>query len=112
MSKWRPKKEPHHPPDWDQDVVLAVRAFYAGKANEGQQKMVWAWLMYAGEHNQVTYRPDDVGGARASAFADGKQFLPIMLNKMLTDEVWAALEKMVEAEAAADRRARKEESRS
>jgi hypothetical protein len=109
--KWRPKKESHEPPDYDRDVVLAVRAFYAGKANEGQQKLVWGWLMYACGDEQITYRPESLGGALATAHAEGRRFVAVMLKKNLTGEVMDAVDREVEREAEAERHARKEENR-
>ena len=84
--KWLPKKEPHLPPDYDDMVILAVRAFAAGKANDGQQKLVWDYMMYvttASEAFQdMSYRPGPTGD-RATIFAEGKRFAGLMLRKLL-----------------------------
>jgi len=110
-DRWRPKKFSHEPPDWDVDTVMAVRSLFAGKANEGQQKRAWAWIMYACGHDQVTYRPESAGGALETAHAEGRRFISVMLCKMLTEEVMAAVDRELERERDAERRGRKEEIR-
>lgn len=86
VHKWLPKKEPHDPPDYDEDVVYAVRAVSLGSANEGQQKLFWTWLMYvtkaSEEFQDMSYRPGETG-VRAMDFAEGKRFVGMQVRKML-----------------------------
>jgi len=87
---WLPKQKPWQASDYDDYVVYAVRALSEGKANEGQQKLAWEWIMYltgAGERWQdMSYRvgPD---GARETDFAEGKRFVGLQIRKMLTPSV-------------------------
>jgi hypothetical protein len=88
MRKWLPKEHPHYPPDYDEPTIYAVRAFFAGKANEGQQALVRDWLMYVTgateEFADLSYRPRDQD---ATNFAEGKRFVGIQLRKLLTTEL-------------------------
>ncbi len=90
-SAWLPAKRPWMPPAHDENIVYAVRAFAEGKASEGQQKMVWRYLMYvtgaSEEFADVSYRPDDMGGDRDTIFAEGKRFVGIMIRKLLRPEL-------------------------
>lgn len=86
MKNWKPKKDPWHPPDYDDETVLAFRAFHAGLTNKGQQQLVWSWLMYvtgAGdEFADMSYRPGP-NGDRDTVFAEGKRFPGLQMRKML-----------------------------
>ncbi len=86
VHKWLPKLEPHLPPDYDDDVVYAVRAVANGAASEPQQKLFWAWLMYvtkaSEEFQDMSYRPGETG-VRAMDFAEGKRFVGMQVRKML-----------------------------
>lgn len=93
MSKvrnWKPKKDPWNPPDYEEETIYAVRAVYAGVANEGQQKLAWSWLMYvtgAGdEFADMSYRPGPTG-ERDTVFAEGKRFVGLQFRKMLHPSV-------------------------
>jgi hypothetical protein len=81
---------PETPASWDSDVAFAVRALYAGVANDGQQKLIWAWLMYVSGVDDWAYRPDSAG-THASAIVLGKQFVGHSFKKMLSDEVTAVI---------------------
>ena len=85
-KQWLPKAEPWKPADYDDDVVYAVRALYAGVATEGQQKLAWSWIMYvtgAGdEWADLSFRPG-AAGERDTVFAEGKRFAGLQLRKML-----------------------------
>ncbi len=92
-AAWLPKPLPWMPPDYSDDVVMAVRAFEAGNANEGQQRTVWRYLMYvtkaSEEFQDLSFRPS--GGAaggpgEAGFFADGSRFVGMMFRKLLRAE--------------------------
>ncbi len=90
---WLPKPLPWMSPDYSDDIVMAIRAFEAGNANEGQQKTVWRYLMYitkaSEEFQDLSFRPS--GGAsgasgEATLFAEGSRFVGMMLRKLLRAE--------------------------
>lgn len=87
---WRPKKDPWAPADYDDDLIYAVRAVNLGQANEGQQRLVWSWVMYltgAGdEFADLSFRPGPQGD-RDTTFAEGKRFVGLQLRKMLHPSV-------------------------
>lgn len=93
MSKpisWKPKKDPWNPPDYDDEVVYAIRAMNTGTASDGQQKLAWSWLMYvtgAGdEFADMSFRPGPTG-ERDTVFAEGKRFVGLQMRKMLHPSV-------------------------
>jgi hypothetical protein len=83
---WLPKKDPWLPPDYDDVVVLSVRALANGTANEHQQKVAWRWMQYvtaaSEEFADLSFRPG-AEGERATTFAEGKRFVGLQLKKML-----------------------------
>lgn len=90
-TPWLPKPLPWMPPDYTDDVVMAVRAFEAGNANEAQQRTVWRYLMYvtkaSEEFADLSFRPDDKGGERGTIFAEGSRFVGMTLRKLLRPEL-------------------------
>ena len=86
QRNWKAKKDPWFPADYDDEVVYAVRALHSGTANDGQQKLVWSWMMYitgAGdEFADMSFRPGPTGD-RDTTFAEGKRFAGLQLRKML-----------------------------
>jgi hypothetical protein len=91
IRRWLPKAQPHIPPDYDEQVIYAIRAWSQGKASENQQMLAWDYVMYvtgaSEEFNDLSYRPDKEGGTRAMDFAEGKRFVGLMIRKMLRPEV-------------------------
>ncbi len=89
-TSWLPKPDPHFPPDHTDEVVLAIRALESGTANSAQQQLAWRYLMYvtgaSEEFADMSYRPDSLGGRRASDFAEGKRFVGLMIRKLLRPE--------------------------
>lgn len=87
---WLPSSLPWMPPSHDEQVVAAVRAVQHGNANTGQQQLFWRYLMYvtaaSEEFADLSFRPDDKGGTRATAFAEGKRFVGLMIRKLLRPE--------------------------
>lgn len=103
---WQPKEHPYAPGDWDERVFHAVRAFREGTATEGQQRLVWDWLMYitaAGERfGDISPRPG-MDGPMWCYFVEGKrsvglQFLK-MFSSMAVNAVNAQRRHAAEAEA-------------
>lgn len=89
-TPWLPRLKPWDPPHHDEDIVLAVRALELGIANQGQQKLVWRYLMYvtkaSEEFADLSFRPDEAGGRRATDFAEGSKFVGLMFRKLLRPE--------------------------
>ncbi len=87
---WRPKEHPHNPPDYDDEVTLAVRNWVDGSMNPQQQKLMWTYVMYvtggSDEFQDLSYRPGEMG-TRATDFAEGKRFVGMMLRKQLRPEL-------------------------
>ena len=87
---WSHKKDPWHPPDYDDQVIWAVRAFAKGEATQSQQQTVWEWWMYttgaSEEFADLSFRPGEEG-RRATDFAEGKRFAGLQLRKLLRSEL-------------------------
>ena len=87
--------EAHAPVWYDKDVLMAVRAVASGKANEGQQKTAFDWIInHASGYYDLSYRPDGMGGARATDFHEGRRFCGAQIVKMLRPEALLAVEKV------------------
>lgn len=88
---WADHKLPWHPPEYDDDVVYAVRAVAEGIASPEQQKLFWRYLMYATkaseEFQSLSFRSDDAGGERGTTFAEGKRFVGMMFRKLFRPEL-------------------------
>jgi len=97
---WVPYREPYHPPDYDDRVIYAVRAFANGKATEGQQLIFWRWLRYITELDGMPYRPGGADGSRDTDFASGKMFVGQQITKMLHPELTPSDEEKAAKEAA------------
>lgn len=90
---FRPKRYPYEPADYDELVVMAVRALRTGTANQGQQDTVWQWLEYVcgvGSFQELSFRPGD-DGDRDTVFAEGKRFVGLQLLKMLHPDTLEAV---------------------
>jgi hypothetical protein len=91
ITPWLPKSLPWLPSDYTDEVVMAVRAVFEGKANAAQQQTFFRWLMYATtaseEFADLSFRPADKGGTDAMIFAEGKRFVGIQIRKMLRPEL-------------------------
>lgn len=75
---------PHRPAEYDEAVIMAVRAFADGKANDGQQKTVWNWILHdVCQVDGMSYRAGGLDGQRATDFAEGKRFVANQIRKML-----------------------------
>ena len=109
-SEWRAKAKPYFPPDWDEDVLWAVRQLSQGKASSGQQHVLWDWLMYvtaaSDEHADLSYRPGNEEGRRDTDFAEGKRFVGLQVRKMLNPALTPTPEPYAEPEAKPPRRRR------
>jgi hypothetical protein len=76
------------PVPYDEAVVMAIRSFASGTANEGQQRTAYEWIVgIAAGVNEMTFHPGGPEGDRASAFAEGRRFVGNQIRKMLSAEV-------------------------
>lgn len=66
--------EPWEPVEVDKADISAIKAVYAGTADEHQQRRLVDWLMRATGINEMEFRPGP-DGERATAFAGGKRFV-------------------------------------
>lgn len=72
-------------PERDKSVIQAIKDFSEGKANEGQQRAAWDFLIErAAGFYDLSFRPDDMGGARDTAFHEGRRFVGAQMMKIAT----------------------------
>ncbi|RUU80009.1 hypothetical protein [Mesorhizobium sp. M7A.F.Ca.MR.362.00.0.0] len=82
--------EAHAPAPYDKDILMAIRALIAGKANEGQQQTAMDWIIQqASNLYDVSYRKQD---SHATAFAEGRRFVGNQIVKMTRPEALKAVE--------------------
>ncbi len=93
---WEQKPHPYLPASWDENIFMAFRAFAEGKANDGQQKLVWQYVQYlcgVGAFQDLSWRPGGHEGERETSFAEGKRFVGLQLLKLLHEDTLEALER-------------------
>lgn len=76
------------PPDFSTDFgkagVFALQAMANGEANEGQQKIALNYLIHEiCRTYDLSFRPDDRGGERETAFAEGRRYVGILIERVL-----------------------------
>lgn len=72
------------PAGWEPEIAYALKALALGEASEEQQKAALRWIMFnASDYQSFTYRPDDMGGARDHAFAEGRKFVGQQIAKLV-----------------------------
>jgi hypothetical protein len=85
--------EAHAPAPYDKDILMAVRAFLDGKANEGQQIMAADWIISeVCNYYDLSYRAGGEDGRRATDFHEGRRFVGAQIVKMTRPETLKALE--------------------
>jgi hypothetical protein len=69
--------DPHRLPEISKTIAMAARAFSEGKANEGQQRALYEWLLLeaCGIRNLSYQKSDD----RATALAEGRRMVGLIL---------------------------------
>lgn len=91
MATLLPAPLPWAPPGYTDDIVYSIRALADGKANQGQQVAAWEYLMFitgaSDAYADLSFRPEEQGGERATAFAEGKRFVGLMLRKLFRPEL-------------------------
>jgi hypothetical protein len=85
--------EAHAPAPYDKDILMAVRAVIAGKANEGQQQTAMDWIInQASNYYDLSYRSGGEDGRRATDFHEGRRFVGAQIVKMTRPETLKAVE--------------------
>lgn len=78
-------------PDADASDAAAIQALAAGTANADQQRRALNWIInFAAATYDMSFRPDSLGGDRATAFAEGRRFVGnsiILLTKIQTSKL-------------------------
>lgn len=72
-----PDPLPWVPPQWGKAEYYAIKALYAGNANEHQQRLLWTLLMELTGYGDLEFRESE----RASVFAGGKRHVGLQLVK-------------------------------
>lgn len=75
---------PWEPVKYSKSEVAALQALSVGVADDRQQRRAFDCILnLVCDLNGLSFRPDDAGGERASAFAEGKRFVALQLCKAL-----------------------------
>lgn len=79
-----PKAEPWRPADYEVADVAAIQAVANGRASEDQQCRAMRYIIetVCGTYD-ASFRPDAMGGERATAFAEGKRNVGLQLVKLV-----------------------------
>jgi hypothetical protein len=81
--------KPKSPPPWAPVIIPindprlgAIKALASGTATPGQQQLAWESILFdfCGIRD-LSWRPDEGGGARATDFAEGRRFVGLQLVK-------------------------------
>ena len=79
-----PPHAPYSPPKISSDLVYAVKALFAGKANEHQQGLFTQWLIAeACKKDDMPWFPGGLEGDRDTSFANGRRFVALQVVKAL-----------------------------
>lgn len=86
-----PKADVLATPSFDAADAAAIQALAAGIATPDQQRLGLNWIVNnAAATYDGSYRPDSLGGARATDFAEGRRFVGtaiILLTKIKTSKL-------------------------
>lgn len=75
---------PWQPLPFEKVAVHALRAMSHGTATADQQKIALEFIVVKlCETDGLSFRPDDLGGAPATQFAEGKRFVGLQLRKFI-----------------------------
>lgn len=67
--------------DWT--AIQAIRDLAAGKATEDQQRAAWAFIVQRiAAADDLSFRPDEAGGERDTAFHEGRRFVGLQMRKL------------------------------
>lgn len=70
---------------WEGPIVAALKAFGKGEARADQQITAANFIIerLAGTYD-LSFRPDDKGGERDTAFSEGRRFVGLQLRRVFT----------------------------
>lgn len=72
------------PPAYDDNDIYAIKALHAGVATEGQQQRALTYILQAlCAVSDWSFRPDDLGGTRATDIMLGRQFVGLQIWKLI-----------------------------
>lgn len=79
-----PPRESWAPPHYDEHDIGAIKALYAGRATEQQQRHALELIVgrMAGK-DDLSWRPGGVEGQRATDFAEGRRFVGLQLVRLI-----------------------------
>ena len=77
------EEDPRLPAPYDKSDIAAFRAMREGRAEPYQQQLVLEWIVYAAGTYENPFRVGGEGGARATDFAAGKQWIGQQIVKMV-----------------------------
>lgn len=78
------------PAPYDREILMAIRALWAGNANEGQQRMAINWIVMNACH--IGALGFDEGNERLSAFREGERHIGLQLARIREPEGLKQLE--------------------
>lgn len=78
-----PSPEPWKPPYYNKADAGAVQAMFRGEASPEQMRRGMSFIVrnLCGYHD-LSFRPDQFGGERATCFAEGKRFVGTEIVKL------------------------------
>lgn len=75
---------PWEPAAFEKHHAIAIKALAAGTADEWQQKRAMEWILNTVcDLHGLSFRPEDAGGERWTAFAEGKRYVALQICKMI-----------------------------
>ena len=83
-EKRKPRDPAWLPVEYTSETVVALQALARGEADAGMQQRALAWIVYAASGmNELSFRSDGEGGERETAFAEGRRFVGMQIQKMV-----------------------------
>ena len=75
---------PWTPVEFSKYDASAIQALARGEASDRQQQRALNWILNnLCELHGLSYRPDEGGGDRGTAFAEGKRFVALQICKVI-----------------------------
>lgn len=83
MSKAQPRDRAWMPAEYTVRHVECLKALSEGKAGEHEQRIAYDWIVsIASGIHELSYRSDSDGGDRETAFAEGRRFVGMQIEKL------------------------------
>jgi len=80
----KPEIYPWFPAPYDERIVGAIKAVARGDATASQQRLFLDYLIrVVCKTDDLSFRPEDAGGERATCFAEGKRFVGQQIIKLV-----------------------------